>query len=237
MPHRTALLLTATGSLIFWATPFNAFGQQGADAPARPAKQESARVTRPPLFLEETWKQTPAGGEHPVTPESIGNPNLELKLYGPVGKMIQLTGSAQDENNPTHVWTGLCTAPCAFTLRDKNNYVDLTGLARIRLVTKVSGLHQVHPMVRLADGTVLVGSRADGSVADWIESEFAVAEVRWLHLDPERLVTTGNWVEHPDLSRVDEVGFVDLMPSSGHGPGGWSDVGRVVVYGKPVKRS
>jgi hypothetical protein len=39
------------------------------------------------------------------------------------------------------------------------------------------------------------------------------------------------------LSRVDEVGFVDLMPSSGHGPGGWSDVGRVEVFGKPVKRS
>ena len=70
-----------------------------------------------------------------------------------------------------------------------------------------------------------------------VESEIPVAEIRWLRLDPERLVTTGNWVEHPDLSRVDEIGFVDLMPSSGHGPGGWSDVGRVQVFGKPVKRS
>ena len=82
-----------------------------------------------------------------------------------------------------------------------------------------------------------VKNRADGSVTDWIESEIPVAEIRWLRVDTERLVTTGNWVEHPDLSRVDEVGFVDLMPGSGHGPGGWSDVGRVQVYGKPVKRS
>jgi len=229
MTHRTVLLLTAMAGLI-------AFGQQ-TDAPARQAKKEAPRVSRTPLFFDEVWKQTPAGGEHPVTPESVANPNLELKLYGPSGKEIQLTGSAQDENNPTHVWTGLCTTPCAFTFRDKQNYVDLTGLARIRMVTKVSGLHRVHPLVRLADGTVLVGNRADGSVTDWIESEIPVAEIRWLRLDPERLVTTGNWVEHPDLSRVDEIGFVDLMPSSGHGPGGWSDVGRVQVFGKPVKRS
>lgn len=236
MPRRY-VLLAAIACLLFWTIPFDAFAQQIVDAPAGQAKQAAPRVMRPPLFFEEVWKQTPAGGEHPVTAESVANPNLELKLYGPSGKEIQLTGSAQDENNPTHVWTGLCTTPCAFTFRDKRNYVDLTGLARIRLVTKVSGLHRVHPMVRLADGTMLVGNRADGSLADWIESEFSVADIRWLRLDPERLVTTGNWVEHPDLSRVDEIGFVDLMPGSGHGPGGWSDVGRVEVYGKAVKRS
>ena len=25
-------------------------------------------------------------------------------------------------------------------------------------------------------------------------------------------------IEHPDLSKVDEIGFADLMPGSGHGP-------------------
>ena len=38
------------------------------------------------------------------------------------------------------------------------------------------------------------------------------------------------------VSKVDEIGFTDLLPGSGHGPGGWSDVGRIEVYGKPVKR-
>ena len=37
--------------------------------------------------------------------------------------------------------------------------VDLTGLARIKWVTKMSGLHQVRPIVKLADGTWLVGDR------------------------------------------------------------------------------
>ena len=33
------------------------------------------------------------------------------------------------------------------------------------------------------------------------------------------------------VSRVDEIGFVDLMPGSGHGQGGWVDVAQVEVYG------
>jgi hypothetical protein len=78
------------------------------------------------------------GGEHPTGPESVTNPNLELKLYGPTGKEVLLTGEG-DDNNPIHLWTGMCTSPCAIALRDKNNMADLTGLARIRWVTKMSG--------------------------------------------------------------------------------------------------
>ena len=177
------------------------------------------RAVRPPLFFHEEWKQTPAGGEHPVTPEGVANPNLELKLYGASGKDVQLTGSAKDDNNPIHLWTGLCATPCAVALRDKTNFADLTGLARIRWVTKMSGFHQVRPIVKLADGTWLVGDRADGSVADWQVSEFNISEVRWLKLDIEKVLTKGNIVEKPDLSKVDEIGFVDLMPGSGHGAG------------------
>ena len=114
--------------------------------------------------------------------------------------------------------------------------MDLTGLARISWQTKVSGFHKVRPIVKLADGTWLVGDQADGSTVDWHDNEFSVSEVRWLKLDIDKVLTRGNFVEHPDLSKVDEVGFVDLMPSSGHGPGGWSDVAAFEVYGKPVKR-
>jgi hypothetical protein len=38
------------------------------------------------------------------------------------------------------------------------------------------------------------------------------------------------------MSKVDEIGFVDLLPGSGHGPGGWIDVATIEVYAKPVKR-
>ena len=44
------------------------------------------------------------------------------------------------------------------------------------------------------------------------------------------------WVEKPELSRVDEVGLVDLMPGSGHGNGGFSDVAWIEVHGRPVPR-
>jgi hypothetical protein len=90
---------------------------------ARCARRRGAATAtrRPPLFFREEWKQTPAGGEQPVTPESIASANLELKLYGPSSKEIQLTGVANDENNPIHVWTGNCTSPCAVAFRDKTN--------------------------------------------------------------------------------------------------------------------
>jgi len=194
------------------------------------------RAGRPPLFLHEEWKQTEKGGEHPVGPDGLANPNLELKLYGASGKDVQLTGSAKDDNNPIHVWTGLCATPCAVAFRDKNNFADLTGLARIRWVTKMSGFHQVRPIVKLADGTWLVGDHTDGSVADWQISEFNLSEVRWLKLDIEKVVTKGNVVEKPDLTKVDEIGFADLMPGSGHGAGGWADVAAVDVFGGTVKR-
>lgn len=205
--------------------------------PGRGRGAAPPRVTRPPLFLKEEWKQTAAGGEHPVVPaEALSNPKLELKLYGATSKEIQLTGSAQDENNPIHLWTGMCTTPCAVALRQKNNYADLTGLARIRWVTKVSGFHQVRPLVKLADGTWLVGDHTDGSTADWLQSDFSLTDVRWLRLDISAVVTKGNVVEKPDMSKVDEIGFVDLLPGSGHGPGGWIDVATIEVYAKPVKR-
>jgi hypothetical protein len=191
----------------------------------------------PPLFFREEWKQVAGGGEHAVSPTAaVANASLEMKVYGPSGKDIQLTGAQGDEANPIHLWTGLCEANCAVTLRDKSNFVDLTGLAKIRWLVKVSGFHQVHPIVKLANGTWLVGDQADGSTADWHPYEFSLSEVRWLRLDIEKVLAKGVWVEKPDLSKVDEVGFTDLMPGSGHGPGGWSDVAWIEVYGKPVKR-
>jgi hypothetical protein len=208
----------------------------GARVPPGEPAGERPRATRPSLFLKEDWKQIPGGGEHPVTPASVTGAGVELKLYGASSKEIQLTGVDGDENNPTHVWTGLCTTPCGLALRDRARYVDLTGLARIRWNVKTSGFHEVRPIVKLADGTWLVGEHTDASPLDWLVGELSIASVRWLKLDAERLVTTGNFVDKPDLSKVDEVGFVDLMPASGHGPGGWSDVAEIEIYGNAVKR-
>ncbi len=225
------LIVFAIAGIAFAQQP--AQQQSGAPAAVRPGERSGART---PLFFRETWKTVPNGGEHPINQEQVASANLDLKLYGPASEQLQALGKADDASNPPHIWTGLCTAPAAVALRDKDNYVDLTGLARIRWQTKVSGFHKVRPIVKLADGTWLVGDKADGSTVDWHDSEISISEVRWLKLDVNKVLTHGNWVEHPDLSKVDEVGFTDLMPGSGHGPGGWVDVAWFEVYGKPVKR-
>ena len=207
-----------------------------AQAPAEGRGRGGGPGRRPALFLREEWGQTEKGGEHPTGPESVTNPNLELKLYGPTGKEVLLTGAKGDDNNPIHLWTGMCTSPCAVALRDKNNMADLTGLARIRWTTKMSGFHQVRPIVKLADGRWLVADKGDGTVSDWRVSEINFSEMKWLVLDIDKVVTKGNYVANADLSKVDEIGYVDLMPGSGHGPGGWSDVGAIEVYANAVKR-
>ena len=220
-----------------------ALGQQVGSAPARPAR---VAAKMPSLFLAEDWtRPADAKGQVPVTPQNVSNQNLELKVYGADAKDLTISGEAGNPTGPLNLWTGLCTAPVAATLRDKNNYVDLTGLAKVRWVTRASGFHVVRPVVKLADGTMLVGDHADSSTTTFLESEFAFTGLRWIKLDPERVVTTGvygpvgeasSWIENPDLSKVDEVGFVDLMPGTGHGSGCWVNVGRFEVYGKPVKR-
>jgi hypothetical protein len=232
MPRMRAIASTTFVVLAFATT---AFAQQPAAGGGQAARTGPPR--RPALFFKEEWKQNEKNDEHPVTQASIANADLELKLYGPTGKEIQLTGRPNDENNPTHVWTGVCTSPCALAFRHKNQMADLTGLARLRWNTKMSGFHTVRPIVKLADGTWLVGDRAQGTVTDWIVSEINFSELRWLKLDIERVVTTGNYVANPDLSKVDEIGFADLMPGSGHGAGGWSDVAQFEVYANPVPRS
>jgi hypothetical protein len=51
-----------------------------------------------------------------------------------------------------------------------------------------------------------------------------VKQKKWsARLDAERLL------DKVDLTKVDEIGFVDLTPGSGHGRGGFSDVGWIEV--------
>jgi hypothetical protein len=197
---------------------------------------------RPPLFFGESWKglSTPPDdhGAWPASQEGVSNPNLQLTLHGTSGKEIQLVavrGSA--DVYPVNLWTGTTTSPSGASLRDRSNFVDLTDpLAKIRWTVRTSGFHQIRPIVKLVDGTWLVGDRTTGPSADFNVDDVSIADVRWMKLDIARVVTTGNWVEHPDLSKVDEVGFADLMPGSGHGAGGYVNVARFEVYGRPVKR-
>jgi hypothetical protein len=204
--------------------------------------QQRAPQTRPPVFLSESWKPLPTPpddhGAWPATQAAVASPNLQLTLHGPSAKeivVVAVRGSA--DLYPLNLWTGTTTSPSAASLRDRTNYVDLSDpLAKIRWTVRTSGFHQVRPIVKLADGTWLVGDQATGPELDFNQKDVSIADVRWIKLDIVRVVAVGNWVEHPDLSKVDEVGFADLMPGSGHGPGGYVNVGRIEVFGRPVKR-
>ena len=200
----------------------------------------------PPLFFKEAWQIT--GPAHAIAPGEniLTNANLELKLYGPSATASDPDKRIWISTPPINIWTGMTTTPFAATLRDKENYVDLTGMAKVRWTTRASGFHVVRPVVKLADGTYLVGEHADANTSGFLESEFMFATQRWMKLDIERVVTKGTygpaqdasaWTRDPvDLSKVDEVGFADLMPGSGHGSGGWVNVASFELYGKPVKR-
>ena len=242
-PTRSAIAI-GSSLVVLAAVTFVSLNAQAPAPAARPAGDRPAAAAapapprvRPSLILKEEWKETTETGDITVTQQHVANPNLELKTYGPGAKGLMITGSAANPQNPTHVWSGLCeTGKCAMTLRDKTNFLDLTGQAKIRWVSKVSGFQRIHPIVKLADGTFLAGDWADGSTGDWRESEAYFAEMRWVKMDPARVATTGAFLDKVDLSKVDEIGWSDFMVASGHGQGGWSDVGKIEVYGKTVPR-
>lgn len=183
----------------------------------------------------------------PLGQDSITTPDMDIHLYGD-GKNI-LVAVGKGASFP-RTFFGLCEKPCGFTLRDRNNYFDLRGRANIRFTTIVSGFHRVRPIIKLADGTLLIGDQAEGSTADYHQYEISFSDCRWLKLDPVRGVTLGGtWVETPDLSKVDEVGYFDILPGSGvhtegvpveklpaPPAGGWIAVSSFELWGKPVKR-
>ena len=203
---------------------------------------QRAPQTRPPLFLSEGWKAltTPPDdhGAWPASQAAVASPNLQLTLHGTSAKEIVVVAvRGSGDLYPLNLWTGTTTSPSAATLRDRNRFVDLTSpFAKIRWTVRTSGFHQVRPVVKLADGSWLVGDRATGPSADFNQDDISIADVRWMKLDIARVVAVGNWIDHPDLSKVDEIGFADLIPGSGHGPGGYVNVARIEVHGKPIKR-
>ena len=183
----------------------------------------------------------------PLTQSAIATPNADVQLYGDGKNIVVATG-----NGPQlpRLFFGLCTGPCGFTLRAKDSAFDLRGRASLRFTTIVSGFHRVRPIIRLADGRLLIGDQAEGSTTDYHRYDVSFADCRWLVLDPVRGVTLGaTWVQ-PDLSKVDEVGVFDVIPGSGAWPnaglpvekqpappaGGWIAISSLEVWAQAAPR-
>jgi len=181
---------------------------------------------RPGLFFREDWKETPP--ETPLTQAHVANPDLVLAVYGPGKAGLRKSHHEKPVDDPYYVWTGTCAGNCAVSLRHKSGPVDLTGQAKIRWRTKQSGFRELRIMVKLADGTWLVADESDGPSNDWRVREFNFADLRWRRLDIAT-ITEGAWVERPNLSKVSEIGWTDLM--SGGGTPASSRLDWIEVYG------
>jgi len=186
---------------------------------------------RPALFFREDWKEIPAAT--PVTREHVSNNNLILGLYGPAADSIKKSHHDTPADDPYYIWSGLCLNNWVVTLKHRSSFVNLSEYAKIVWRSKQSGLRNLHIVLKLANGTWLVSDQCDGKSKDWRICEFNLADINWYVLDIKTVVE-GDLIPNPDLSRVDEIGFTDLM--RGGQSIACSRLDWIEVYGKAVKR-
>jgi hypothetical protein len=88
-------------------------------------------------------------------------------------------------------------------------------------------------VIKLADGTWLVSDQCDDHSKDWRIHEFNIMDITWYKLNINS-VTEGNLASEVNLSKVDEIGFTDLM--AGGGSDACSRLDWIEVYGKSIDR-
>ncbi len=204
---------------------------RGTFQATRSTSQTPVPAERPPLFFREDWKETPA--VTPVSQSDVSNADLLIGLYGAGRGKIRKSHHDHPADDPFYVWSGLSEGNWAITLRKKDSYVDLSGAAKLRWRTKQSGLRRLHVLLKLDGGMWLVSDQGVGPMSDWEESEWAFADFRWHAININTVVETKS-VDSPDLRKVDEIGWTDLM--IGGGTPASSRVDWIEVYGWPAKR-
>jgi hypothetical protein len=227
---RTTLTLTCL-------VVFAAASVAGQTKPAPAANtQKPGMAPRPAMLFSETWRIPPHTGEETdentrVTPAVVTNPNLEVKLYGRDAKVIR----AATHEQRTDLWNGMTTSPAAVTLRDRRNFLDLTEAARLRWIVRTNAIHTLHPVVKLADGRLIVGDREITTHGEFLSVEIAFTGMRWYTLDPEKVVVRTE-VMNPNLRMVDEVGMAMLIPGGGHGIAGSANLSNVELFAHSMPR-
>jgi len=191
---------------------------------------------RPPLLFSEPWRLPPYKGEQTdenmrFTPAVVTNSRVEAKLYGTDAAVIR----AAVHEERIDLWNGMASSPVAVTVRDRRNYVDLTGAARLRWILRTNAIHAMNPVVRLADGRLIVGDRGINTYGEFLTVEIAFTGMRWYGLDPVKVVVLTE-VTNPDLRKVDEVGVAMLSPGGGHGFAGSANLSTVELFAYPMPR-
>lgn len=201
-------------------------------APAEPAQ----------LLFHEAWTRAPMS--QPMVQDNLGNKQLDLHIYGNANEIRKAFHPEED-----YTYTGETIENWALTVSDKNAFWNLTGDGRIRFRTRNSGYRFLHVVIKTADGKYFVSEEGAGESTAWIETDYILSNLHWRNLlmtdtpsnasnrrqpNPKRVPIVATSPATPDLSKVDEVGFSDLMP------GGWipstSRVNAFWLYGKSVPR-
>ena len=226
-------------------------GQRGAGAaPQEPLQGRNAQggFTSAPehpavMLFRETWATE---ATQPMVQASISNKSLTLHIYGDASEIRKSTHAQDDEQ---YTYTGETTTNWAITLSDPKNSWDLTGDGRIRLQTRNSGLRTTHIVIKTADGKYFVSEEGNPESTAWIARDYIFRDTTWRALlmtdtpsnASNRRQPNGKRVPiipmqraTPDLSKVEEVGFSDLME------GGWipstSRIRSWEVWGTAVPR-
>jgi hypothetical protein len=201
-------------------------------APANPAT----------LLFREAWTRAPMA--QPMTQENLGNQHLRLHIYGNPDEIRKTFHPDED-----YTYTGETTTNWALTVSDPKAHWDLSGDGRVRVRTRNSGYRFLHVVIRTADGAYFVSEQGAGESTAWIDTDFILSNLTWRNLlmtdtptnasnrrspDPKRVPIVPTSRATPDLTRVAEVGFSDLMA------GGWipatSRVQAFELWGKAVPR-
>ena len=207
----------------------------GANGVATFGTEENA-----PLIWEEHWTRAPM--TQPMTQGNLGNPSLRLHIYGdPAG--IRKT----QHPNEDYTYTGESPNNWMLTVSDPTSYWDLRVPGKIMMRTRNTGYDRLaHIIIKTPDGKYYASEEGSGESSAWVNRDYILADLHWRNLtmadapsnsrkaDPNRAVIAATSVATPDLSKVEEIGFSDLMPG-GFIPAtlrinGWA------LFGKKVAR-
>jgi hypothetical protein len=218
-------------------------GRAGGNGPARGANGAPSFGTdeNAQLIFEEHWTNAPL--TQPMKQENLGNQNLQLHLYGDLAGIRKTQHPTED-----YTYTGETRSTWMITVSDPKNYFDLSLPGKMMLRTRNTGYRQTHIAVRTADGKYYVTEEGSGESSAWMNRDYILSDMHWRSLtmedtpsgggnrkpEPDRQVIVAAGVATPDLSKVDEIGFTDLLP------GGFipstTRVNSWAVYGKKVPR-
>jgi len=233
------------------AAPSRAGGAEGRPATADELSKDTCwqktpclENHRPPVAFREDWMDATPGKAVDYKDTNLDahlqNKNLTMVRYGIGAKDVLYDRHVSPKDDPGYIWLGACAdGPCVITIKDKNDYLDLSNaMSKVVWRTKQGGFRELRLVLKLADGNFLISDRYAGPAEDWNISEILISDVRWrkLVIQPPTRIYEDNWVDKPNLSSVDEIGFTDLMVGGPSFFGGTSRVDWIEVHANKVKR-